>query len=114
MINFDGKELVEEFNKVFGNLIIGKVEELGVSSPVITPNILSIDKLTLEQLWWLVKFAKHVRGRCRNNAAFNNYMNRNFPNAKFREVPKEYNGKHYMGLQIEVDGQTSEGDESVG
>lgn len=99
MINFDGKELQEEFNKAFGNLFISKDEGFGVSS--ITNQSLSIDKLTGEQLWWLVKFAKHVRGRCRNNSAFNNYMNRNF-NASFREVQKEFNGRTYTGLKIIV------------
>ncbi len=107
MINFDGKEMQGEFNRVFADLITLK-------QPNDTPDIktpLTIENLTLEQLWWLVKFAKHVRGRCRSNAAFNNYMNRNFAPAQFKEVPKEYNGKHYMGLQIKVGENISEGEE---
>lgn len=105
MINFDGKEVAEEFNRVFKNLLIDHNESGTMES-------VTIEDLTLGQLWWLVKFAKHVRGRCRNNSAFNNYMNRNFSPAKFREVPKEYQGRHYNGLQIEVDGKTSDNDDS--
>lgn len=105
MINFDGKELQEEFNKAFGNLRFFDVPENQ------TDRVFSIDKLTAEQLWWLVKFAKHVRGRCRSNAAFNNYMSRNF-NAQFQEVPKEYNGKIYQGLKITVNGKSMEGEDN--
>lgn len=107
MINFDGKELIEEFNRVFGNLMICKQRENGL---IFNKDYFSLNKLTAEQIWWLVKFAKHVRGRCRNNSAFNNYMNRNF-NAKFKEVPKEYQGRKYLGLSIEVNGQTLEENE---
>lgn len=94
MTDFDGKEMQEEFNKAFGMIHLEVF-------PNETPKA-DITKLTLEQLWWLVKFAKHVRGRCRNNTAFNNYMNRNFSPAKFKEVPKEYEEKRYMGLEIKV------------
>ena len=97
MINFDGRELQEEFNKVF--------PELGdFKKP-------AIENLTAQQLWWLSKFAKHVRGRCRSNAAFNNYMNRNF-NARFETVPKEYNGRTYQGLKITVNGESMEGEDN--
>lgn len=106
MINFDGEELKKEFNAAFGNLYFA-VEPNGND---IHQYDFSIDKLTLEQLWWLAKFAKHVRGRCRNNSAFNNFMNRNFAPARFSEVPKEYNGRHYMGLKISVGENSSEGD----
>lgn len=67
MTNFDGKEFQDEFKVAFGK---------------------DISEATIPQLWFLVKFAKHVRGRCRNNSAFNNYMNRNFTGHTFREVPK--------------------------
>lgn len=57
--------------------------------------------LSTEQLWVLVKFAKHVRLRCRNNTAFNNYMSSTFPYASFTQVSKtSKSGKSYMGLQI--------------
>lgn len=91
MINFDGKEVQEEFNAVF---------------PI------KLEDLSAKQLWWLVKFSKHVRGRCRSNAAFNNYMNRNFPHAQFSTVSKEYNGKIYQGLKITVNGETMEGEDN--
>lgn len=90
MINFDGKEMQEEFNEAF---------------PI------RLEDLNTKQLWWLSKFAKHVRGRCRSNAAFNNYMNRNF-NAKFETVPKEYNGRVYQGLKITVNGESMEGEDN--
>jgi hypothetical protein len=62
-------------------------------------------KPTLEQLWWITKFAKHVRLRCRNNSAFNNFCNQQFgPDAQFRTVQKEWQGKYYDGLQIAVSG----------
>src|ERR1051325_5290925 len=108
MINFDGKEVQEEFNKVFGNIVF-KYYDAPHSQWIETQ--LTIDKLSVQQLWWLTKFAKHVRGRCRNNSAFNNYMNRNFPNAQFSEIPKQYTDdrgfiKHYQGLKITVNGET--------
>lgn len=104
MINFDGKEMQEEFNRVFGNYVLVN-EEIAKRIEEVESLDLTIDNLSGEQLWWLVKFAKHVRGRCRSNAALNNYLNRNFPNALFQEVPKEYNGKSYIGLQIRINGQ---------
>ena len=117
MINFDGKELQEEFNRVFKDFTKVIKTEAG-NSWDIGPE-LTFDSLSLEQLWWLVKFAKHVRGRCRNNSAFNNYMNRNFSPATFREVPKTYEKRidnistetvNYRGLQIKVGDKVSEGD----
>lgn len=59
--------------------------------------------LTLEQLWAVVKIAKHVRLRARNNTAFNNYMNRLFPYARFATVQKQHSdGTTYPGLQIKI------------
>ena len=64
---------------------------------------IQIEDLDLNQLWFLVKFAKHVRQRCRSNAAFNNFMNRNFPHAKFEEVEKfDFHGNPYRGLKISI------------
>jgi hypothetical protein len=66
--------------------------------------------LTARQLWALVKLAKHVRLRCRNNAAFNNCMNALFnPHATFRQIQKirtsgPYAGQSYPGLSIDVQG----------
>ncbi len=83
---FEGKDAAAQFEKAFG-----------------TPAV----EFTAEQLWCLTKFAKHVRLRARNNAAFNNYMNRIFTNATFKQVPKEYNGRTFEGLQITVKGVAS-------
>lgn len=76
--------------------------------------------LTLRQLWVLVKICKWVRLRCRNNSAFNNFMNAIFsPHASFRQVnkqrPSRYNPsvmETYPGLQIVVNGETVDDDES--
>ncbi len=83
---FEGSEAGLQFEKAFG---------------------VKAEEFTPEQLWTLTKFAKHVRLRARNNAAFNNYMNRIFKNAIFKQVPKEYNGRHFEGLQITVKGVSS-------
>ena len=63
-------------------------------------------ELTPEQLWLLVKFAKYVRLRARNNTAFNNLCNQVFPYARFTTVTKaRADGSSYLGLKIEVAGQ---------
>lgn len=73
--------------------------------------------LTVRQLWALTKFAKHVRLRCRNNAAFNNFMNAMFPHASFRQVTKTRNNRYtglpesYPGLAIVVNGEAVDGDD---
>lgn len=62
-----------------------------------------IETIKLDQLWWLVRFAKHIRGNCKNNKQFNEYMNRNFPSANFREVDKiDGDLFPYKGLQIKL------------
>lgn len=99
MINFDGKELQEEFNTVFS-----KYEDMS-GMP------LEINALTVEQLWWLTKFAKHVRDRCRGYTAFNNFMNHNFSPAQFQEILKEYKDRSCMKLQIKVGDKVLEGDD---
>lgn len=75
-------------------------------------------ELTAKQLWALTKFAKNVRLRCRNNTAFNNFMNQTFPHASFRTVnksrPNRYNPAQietYPGLEITVKGETQSEDE---
>jgi hypothetical protein len=85
MIRFTGDELAQSFNEAFDR---------------------PIDTLTQRQLWWLVKFSKHVRGRCRSNAAFNNYMSTNFRHAAFVEVSKvdDRTGESYKGLEIHMKG----------
>ncbi len=61
----------------------------------------ALGTLTAKQLWAIVKIAKHVRLRARNNVAFNNYMNKIFPYAKFQTVTKNrMDGSSYPGLQI--------------
>lgn len=68
--------------------------------------------LSPAQLWTIVKLAKWIRLRARNNSAFNNVMNQLFPNATFRTVTKtKPDGTTYPGLQITVNGQTEEGEE---
>lgn len=76
MMRFDGKQVAEEFKKLFGH------------------------DLTPEQCRWLVKVAKHCRGRCRSNVALKNYLSSAFPNLKFSEVPREWKGKQYMALEV--------------
>ena len=67
-------------------------------------------ELTGAQLWALTKFAKNVRLRCRNNTAFNNFMNQTFPHASFRTVTKTRNNRFtnqpetYPGLEISIKG----------
>lgn len=60
-----------------------------------------LQHLTAKQLWAITLFAKHVRLRARNNAAFNNLMNSAFPEASFRQVPKvDTFGNKFEGLEI--------------
>jgi hypothetical protein len=75
-------------------------------------------ELNATQLWALVKFAKNVRLRCRNNSAFNNFMNQTFGDyASFRTVTKTRKNwktgldETYPGLQITVKGETKEEEE---
>jgi len=75
-------------------------------------------ELNARQLWALVKFAKNVRLRCRNNSAFNNFMNATFPNATFRQVAKTRPNRFdpsqmevYPGLEIVVKGDIVAEDE---
>lgn len=68
--------------------------------------------LSPSQLWTIVKIAKWIRLRARNNSAFNNVMNQLFPYANFRQVTKQKpDGSTYPGLQITVNGVTEEGEE---
>lgn len=78
-------------------------------------------QLTTRQLWLLVKMCKNVRLRCRNNTAFNNFMNQLFPYALFRQVTKEVpdfrnpGQKRWIeGLQITVGTTTSDDTEDEG
>ncbi len=79
-------------------------------------DILGLDpaKMTPDQLWCIVKLLKHCRGRCRTNAALNNYLNTAFSPAKFREVEKtNADGTTYKGLQIiAANGAVHDGDNS--
>lgn len=69
-------------------------------------------ELTAQQLWVLTKFAKNVRLRCRNNTAFNNFMNRTFPYAQFKQVNKiKASGETYPGLSIQVKEHEISGEE---
>ena len=65
------------------------------------PETDSLDKLSTEQLWCIVKLCKYVRLRARNNTAFNNLFNQVFPYAKFTQVTKSRSdGTTYPGLSI--------------
>lgn len=71
--------------------------------------------LTPKQLWALTKFAKHVRLRARNNAAFNNFANAMFPYARFQQVQKTRQSRSnpsmtetYPGLKISVGSESVE------
>lgn len=80
MMEFDGEQVSKEFERVFGN---------------------PIETLTVQQVWFLVKMIKHCRYRCRNNAALNKYLSRNFPHLKFNTVEKtNYKGEEYDSLEI--------------
>ena len=90
MTNFDGADLTKQFEQAFGK---------------------PVSSLTLDQIWWLVKFGKHIRGRCRSNAALNNYLKRNFAHATFREVTKEGPRGPYTGLAVALKAKPEEAKE---
>lgn len=63
-MRFEGQQFKDEFQAAFG-----------------IPALEATEK----QLWFLAKLGKHIRLRCRNNSAFNNYFNNAFsPNARFQ------------------------------
>ena len=68
MMTFEGQELKEHFEDAFGR---------------------GTETITVSQMWWLLKFAKHVRGRCRSNKALENYFNRNFDHLRFSQRQEE-------------------------
>lgn len=80
-MHFEGEAFKKEFEEAFG---------------------FPISEVTERQAWFLTKFAKHCRLRCRNNSAFNNYMNRNFPGLHFGQETKQntFTDKEYEGLVI--------------
>ena len=74
-MKFEGEKVIAEYKELFG----GKAPDV-------------------YQMQWLIKFAKHIRGRCRSNAALKNYLARSFPNIMFSEVEREWKGRKYMAL----------------
>ena len=57
--------------------------------------------MTERQMWFLIKFAKHVRGRCRNNAALRNYLKSEFPVFSFSVVfARNDNGEEYKTMKV--------------
>lgn len=59
------------------------------------------EKPDTQALWAISMLAKHCRKYCRSNAAFNNFMNRIFPHARFEQVMKvDKEGEKYQGLEI--------------
>jgi hypothetical protein len=81
MMRFENPQVKEEFEAAFG-----------IKSEDMTP----------AQVMFLVKYSKHVRGRCKSNAALKNYLIRCFPQMQFSEVDREWKGKTYKSLQITV------------
>ena len=62
------------------------------------------EELSLRQIWLFVKICKAARLYCRNNVAFNNFMNAVFRDiAEFRQVQKQdVQGKGYRALEIKM------------
>ena len=79
MIKFAGNQVAEEWLEAFG-FPITEISERG--------------------MWILVKLFKHARGRCRSNAAMNNWLRESFTGHQFKEVPKIVDGESYKGLEI--------------
>lgn len=80
-MRFAGSSLQAEFKESFG---------------------VSVEQLTVRQMWCLVKIIKHCRLRCRSNAALYNYLNASFVGHRFKEVTKTHkDGTTYPGLHIE-------------
>ncbi len=81
MMNFDGDQMAQEFQRAFG---------------------FPIKDASVEQILFLAKFSKHVRGRCRSNTALRNYLIRNFPGSTFTEVDHtNRRGESYKALRIQ-------------
>jgi hypothetical protein len=79
MMKLEGDKLRHEFETAFG---------------------IGLTDFTPVQMMCLVKFAKHIRGRCRNNAALRLYLERNFKHLKFEMVMRTWQGKEYEAMQI--------------
>jgi hypothetical protein len=80
MMNFDGEQLAQEFQRAF---------------------TIDIKDATVAQILFLVKMSKHVRGRCRSNAALKNCLQRNFGGHTFTEVDAiNRRGETYKALRI--------------
>jgi hypothetical protein len=72
------------------------------------------ERLTARELWALVRLVKHCRRFCRSNNALNPCLQRLFPYARFKQVPKmdPRTGQTYSGLQITVREETVEDGEN--
>lgn len=72
-------------------------------------------ELSAEQIDALVTFAKLVRFRARNNNALPGLCSSVFPYARFRNVPREWQGRSYQALEVTLKGVptvlTEEGEE---
>lgn len=66
-------------------------------------------KLTIKQLWILVRLMRTARRSCRSNSALYGFLKLLFPYADFRDVPKD--NKWGKGLQITVDDESLSDDE---
>jgi hypothetical protein len=70
------------------------------------------EELTPSQIIAICKLCKRVRRYARNNAAFNNLMNRMITYATFRDVTMtKRNGEKYPGLQVTMKDGTKHEDE---
>lgn len=76
---FEGADVEKAFKEAFG---------------------MEIEDITPQQMRFMISLAKHVRFRCRSNAALHAYLKRTFSGLKFQEVPREFDGKKYTALEI--------------
>ena len=80
MMNFTGSEVAKEYERAFGK---------------------PISEITEDEMWWLIKLSKHIRGRCRSNKALMNFLNLNFSQFEFRLVERKgQDGQSYRATVI--------------
>lgn len=81
MMRFEAQDVEKEFLEVFN----------------LTP-----ETVTPEQIKFLIKFSKHVRGRCRSNVVLHNYLRQSFKMITFKEEQRTNakTNKDYTVLNI--------------
>lgn len=65
-------------------------------------------KLTVRQLWILIRLMRTARRSCKSNAALYAFLKLLFPYADFQDVPKD--NKWGKGLQITIDNESLSSD----